>query len=167
MKLIKSLLLVALFPVLSFSQANAPVYQGQDRVSAGAFRNDSLLGCVPFHVDLTTTPVLVVAGAGIVERICAITDTGSTTSAGFAAALDSSGITGEGVTTSIPAGQLIVAPVEALNLNATATNSVNSGCADFSNAPGQFKDGLVVSLSSTAVQAVGCYRLEAGNNPGP
>ncbi len=155
--------LVLALPLSARAQVNAPTYQGQNRVNAGAFQNDSLLGCVPFHLDSSVTPVLIASGAGFVERLCAFSDVGGS---GFAAALDSASVSGMSVVSSIPAGKAILEPVQSLNL-ATAVNSQNAGCATIGDAPGQFANGLVVAASTNTIQIVGCYRLAAGTNPGP
>jgi len=149
-----------------WAQVNAPTYAGQNRVDAGAFSNDSLLGCQAFRVEKTTIPVLVASGPVLLEQLCAFGGAGGNTAdAGFAVALDSNSILGNSVTSGIPAGEVALEPIQALNLAGSAANRENAGCVASSEAPAQLKNGLVVALSSSSISAVGCFRSQSGTNP--
>ncbi|MDE2019618.1 MAG: hypothetical protein KGJ13_04705 [Patescibacteria group bacterium] len=150
----------------AMAQVNLPTYAGQNRVDAGAFQNDSLLGCQVFRVEKSTTPAVIVSAPAILERLCAFGGSGGNSSdAGFAVALDSNSALGNGVISGIPSGEVLAQPVQALNLSASAVNRENAGCADSPDAPAQAIHGIVVALSSNTISAVGCFRLQSGTNP--
>ena len=161
----KFLALAVLLIAANVSAQNVvgPVLAGQSRVSNQMAQNDSLLGCKPFQVSLTTVPVQVFTGAGFVERLCVFANASG--ASGFGVVEDSNSTSGTAVDSSIPVDLVIAQPVEALNLTGTVVNSKDAGCLDMANAPAQFANGLVVALSSNTISAVGCFRTNVGSVP--
>lgn len=163
MKMLLAALLLVSVPRLSHAAAAAPVLEaGNEKASASAAQNLSFIGCKVARVELSTTPVLVAAGSGMLYSL----RVSSGLAGAGAVAFDSASISGLGLNgaANIPSAKAI-SPLVLTNPTTSGSNAVNAGALDFGANPMRFENGLVITNTTAATYAVGCYRKDDGVNP--
>lgn len=127
-------------------------------VSASQAPNLAYIGAPVYRVEVAVdTPVLLVAGAGMLYGV----QCGSGTSSGYEITYDSAVTSGITVATT---GKALHAPVYSPGLASAASNV---GLLDLSVAPAAFSNGLVALTHGAAVSCYIRARLNTGANPGP
>ena len=155
----KKLIVLALLMVMAAgahaTQANPP-----QSPNGGPFDNLLFIGAPVYRVEVSTptdTPILLLAGAGILYG----THCSSGTTSGYGVAFDSATTSGITYTT---AGKALDIPVFSTGLTESATLT---GVLDEGSSPVQFTNGLVFLTHGVAVNCYIKARAIGGANPGP
>lgn len=162
MKKLIALALLLAAGVARAADSNAPVLNGNTVVKAEMAQNLSFVGCQPFRVEQSTTPLLVDSGSGLLYDM----QVSSGLAGDNAVAFDSASVSGMGIAglANIPQGRAI-SPVVQTNPYASGSNAVNAGSFQPVNGPRYYANGLVVAANSSRTVVTGCYRDNAGANP--
>jgi hypothetical protein len=163
--------LICLGASRAFAIPQGPTLQDANGVApSGQATTLDYVGCVPFQVEQTTTPVLITSGPGMLYELN--TDSGAIAgsfSVGFdssVVAASSAGNWSLGLLTTgaaianLPKGYVITPHVYVSSIGTAAPTTVLLG--RFAPAkPRRFKNGLVVANSDSTLSANGCYRTDA------
>ena len=161
------------------STASPQNTSAQGDVPLQYFDTLNFAGCAEFRAELTTTPVQIMTGGGLLYELHTSSGSLLQGASSYALAFDSASISGLGlvnslgtVLTAIPKGVAltpkIFTPAAGNGQPTFATgNTVGTYTLNSGEGPVYYANGLVISNSDPGLMTGGCYRTIAGNNPPP